>query len=85
MKSVVIRLKRIGCFKYPVFEIIVILKKSRLRGRFIEKIGYLNPNKSENFFFLNSFRLGFWLNQGAKLRPSVAKYIAKFLVYKKKI
>jgi ribosomal protein S16 len=59
MRSVVIRLKRIGCYKYPVFEIVVILKKNRLSGKFIEKLGYLNPNKSENFFFLNSLRLGF--------------------------
>lgn len=85
MRSVVIRLKRIGCYKYPVFEIIVVLKKNRSKGKFIEKLGYFNPNKNENFFFFNSFRLGFWLNQGAKLRPSVTRYIAKFLVYEKKV
>jgi len=51
VRSVVIRLKRIGCYKYPVFEIIVVFKKNRSKGKFIEKLGYFNPNKNENFFF----------------------------------
>lgn len=59
MRSVVIRLKRIGCYNYPVFEIVVILKKNRSKGKYIEKIGYFNPNESENFFCFNSLRLGF--------------------------
>ena len=83
--DLVIRLKRIGHFKSPSFEIVVMEKKSRSKGRFLAKIGHFNPKSSENFFFINSVSLGFWLNQGAKMNSSVLKYLAKFLVYDKKI
>jgi len=59
MKDIVIRLKPIGYYKYKVYEIVVVHKKTKLNGGYIEKIGFLNPNPKEKFFFINSFRLGF--------------------------
>jgi ribosomal protein S16 len=56
---ITIRFKRIGCFKYPVYNIVVVYKCNRAKGRFLEKIGFYNPQNSENFFFINSLRLGF--------------------------
>jgi ribosomal protein S16 len=59
MKGLIIRLKRKGGFRYPVFDIVVIKKTQRMRGRCLEKIGVYNPNFSENFFFINTSRLGY--------------------------
>jgi ribosomal protein S16 len=35
-----IRLKRRGCKHYPLYDIIVCLKKIRRDGAYIEKLGY---------------------------------------------
>ena len=58
-KGLVIRLQRVGCFKRPMFFIVVSFIAKRRSGNFIEKIGFLNLDPSNNFFLLNSFRLGF--------------------------
>lgn len=55
----VIRLYRVGRFKRPIFFIVVAFKKSKQNGYFVERLGFVNPNSSENFFFINSFRLGY--------------------------
>jgi ribosomal protein S16 len=80
MSKKVIRLYKVGCYKYAVFYI-VVGHKSSFRGNF-EKIGFFNPHNSENYFFLNFSRLGFWLNHGAKIKPSVYRLIGKFLAIK---
>jgi ribosomal protein S16 len=80
MQDIVIRFRRIGRIRRPTYEIIVInSKKHAYSGIYLEKIGFFNPNSSENIFCLNSERLGFWLNRGAKLRPSVLRYLGKFI------
>lgn len=77
MSKKVIRLHKVGCYKYPVF-FVVIGRKGSFRGAY-EKVGFYNPNVTENFFFLDFSRIGFWLNKGAKMHYSVYKIIGKFL------
>lgn len=75
----VIRLKPRGSRKYPVFDIIVISKLKKRRGTALEKIGFYNPNATEGQFFIDFYRLVFWLNKGAWLNYSVKKKLASFL------
>jgi len=58
MRRFCVRLVRKGNKKYPVFFIVVTFKDLRANGFFYEKIGYFNPNKGENLFFIDSYRLG---------------------------
>lgn len=80
MRKRCIRLVRRGNKRYPVFYIVMSFKDLRANSYCFEKIGYFNPNKGENYFFLNSFKLGFWLNRGAFINKSVLKILGKFLV-----
>lgn len=59
MKAVTIRLQRRGRYKRSMFTIVVILKKSRVQGRPLEKLGVYNPIKGNKFCFINLQRLGF--------------------------
>jgi len=81
-KQKIIRLRIRGRKFYPIFDIIVINKCSRNRGRIIEKLGFINPNFNERLLFINTFRLSFWLNKGILINNTVKKYLLKFVQIK---
>lgn len=76
----IIRLRKRGRLHYPIYEIILTYKDNRNRGPFIEKLGFFNPNINERIFFLNTYRLAYWLNKGILINNTVKKYLLKFLV-----
>jgi len=53
----IIRFRRRGYIRYPVYEIILTTRNKRLRGPFIEKLGFFNPHFTERLFFIDSARL----------------------------
>lgn len=57
--SLVVRFRRRGCRFYPIYEIGVLKQKQRARGKFIEKLGFYNPNFSERCFEINAERLAY--------------------------
>lgn len=57
--SRVIRFRRRGHKRYPIFEIVLALRKSRSRGKFLEKLGFFNPNFTERIFFIDVARYSY--------------------------
>lgn len=57
--TLTIRFRRRGHKRYPVFEIILTWKKSRNRGKFLEKLGFYNPNFTERVFFIDVGRFAY--------------------------
>jgi ribosomal protein S16 len=55
----VIRLRKKGTRKFPLYDIIVTFKDNRNRGSIIEKIGFFNPHIEQRVFFINSFRIAY--------------------------
>jgi ribosomal protein S16 len=55
----VIRLRRKGRLKYSIFEVVVSKQNMRMKGSYIEKLGFFNPNFSERMFIINSGRLAY--------------------------
>lgn len=76
----VIRLRPRGAKKYQVFDVVVISKLKNKRGSALERIGFYNPNATERQFFIDFYRLLFWLNKGALLNYTVKKKLASFVV-----
>ena len=76
----IIRLKKKGRRYYPIYEIVVIKRKKRNRGRPISRLGYFNPHLNERGLFLDLRALGEWLNRGVSLHKSVKKHLSKFLI-----
>jgi len=58
-KQKIIRLKKKGIIKYPLYDIIVTYKNLKNKGRAIEKIGFFNPQNNVKFFSINNYRLSF--------------------------
>lgn len=72
---VTIRLSRGGSKKHPHFQIVVADSRSRRDGRFIERLGFYNPQADEGAegMRMNMERYRYWLSQGAQASARVAK------------
>jgi len=74
---VVIRLSRGGAKARPFFNIVVADKRVRRDGRFIERIGFYNPNAKgqEPKLVLDTAKLQDWKSVGAQASPTVERLI----------
>ncbi|GGD01354.1 30S ribosomal protein S16 [Pyruvatibacter mobilis] len=73
-----IRLARGGAKKRPFYRIVVADVRSPRDGRFVEKIGTLNPllaKDNENRVVLDLERAKYWLGQGAKPTDRVSRLL----------
>jgi ribosomal protein S16 len=55
----IIRFKKKGIIKYPLYDIIVAKKNIRNRGLAIEKLGFFNPQCNVKFININNYRLSY--------------------------
>jgi len=76
---VVIRLARGGAKKRPFYRIVVADKRAPRDGRFIEQLGFYNPNArgNEETLRIDSERLQYWLGEGAQMSERVAQLAKK--------
>ena len=71
--AVKIRLRRMGAKKAPFYRIIVADSRSPRDGRFIEEIGYYNPNKEPSEVKVNEELAQKWLKTGAQPTATVSR------------
>ncbi|MCH9829524.1 MAG: 30S ribosomal protein S16 [Pseudomonadota bacterium] len=73
-----IRLARTGAKKRPYYHIIATDSRSRRDGRFLERLGYYNPNASgqEQKLLVDLERLAHWRGNGAQVSERV-EYLVK--------
>ncbi|MBI4159625.1 30S ribosomal protein S16 [Candidatus Wolfebacteria bacterium] len=64
-----IKFRRIGRKHQPAFRIVVAEKRSKLRGRFVEDLGWMNPLLHK--FEVKKDRAAHWLTIGAQPTASV--------------
>jgi len=76
----IIRFRRRGHKHLAFYDIVVINKKARSVGPYIDKLGYFSPVATDRSLVIDSGRLAFWVNRGAKVHSTVKKYLVKFLV-----
>ncbi len=68
-----IRLKRMGQKKAPFYRIVVADGRAPRDGRFIEEIGYYDPNKEPSVVKVDEEAARKWLATGAQPTDVVAK------------
>ena len=71
--AVKIRLRRMGAKKAPFYRIIVADSRSPRDGRFIEGIGYYNPNTEPSEVKVNEELAQKWLSTGAQPTATVSR------------
>lgn len=79
-----IRLQRHGKKGYAFFHIVVADSRAPRDGKFIEKLGYYNPNTDPATIELNFDRALYWLNVGAQPTETLERILSyKGVLYKK--
>lgn len=75
-----IRLARAGAKKRPFYHVVATESRSSRDGRFIERLGYYNPNAKggEQKLVVDRVRVEYWQGQGAQISERVA-YLVKGL------
>ena len=66
-----LRLKRMGKKKQPIYRIIAADSRSPRDGRFIEEIGFYDPNKEPMVIKLKEDKVVKWINNGAQPTDTV--------------
>lgn len=76
---VTIRLARGGAKKRPFYTVVVADSRRAPRGRFIERVGFFNPQAAENEqgLKLDKDRIDYWVSKGAKVSDRVASLVKK--------
>lgn len=72
-----IRLKRMGVKKKPFYRIVVADSRAPRDGRFIEEIGYYDPNKSPADIKIDLEKADAWVANGAQYSDTVRSLVKK--------
>ncbi len=70
-----IKLKRVGKKHQASFRIIIVEKRSKLDGRYVEDVGWMNPRTNE--FNVKNERIEHWLKNGAQPTDTVHNLLVK--------
>lgn len=68
-----IRLRRMGAKKSPFYRIVVADVTSPRDGRFIEEIGYYNPNTEPSTVKIDGEKAKAWIANGAQPTDTVKR------------
>ncbi|MBQ1207167.1 MAG: 30S ribosomal protein S16 [Lachnospiraceae bacterium] len=73
--AVKMRLKRMGQKKAPFYRVVVADSRSPRDGRFIEEVGYYDPNQNPSVVKIDEEKAKKWLANGAQPTETVAKLL----------
>lgn len=73
--AVKMRLKRMGQKKAPFYRVVVSDSRSPRDGRFIEELGYYDPNTEPSVVKIDGEKAKKWLATGAQPTETVAKLL----------
>lgn len=75
--AVTIRLARFGRKKKPFYRVVVTDKENPRDGRFIERVGTVNPLTDPATVDLKEDRIKHWIGVGAQTSDTVAQIVEK--------
>ena len=73
--AVHIRLQRHGSTHRPFYHVVAADHRKPRDGRFIEKLGYYDPNREPSVIELKSDRVQYWFSKGAQLSTAAEKLV----------
>ena len=69
--SIMIRLKRIGTHKHPLYTIVAVDSRRKRDGRVLEILGHYNPSGEREKVTYFQEKIRGWMEKGALLSPTV--------------
>lgn len=73
-----LRLKRMGKKKQPIYRIVAADSRSPRDGRFIEEVGFYDPNKEPMIIKLKETKVLQWLKNGAQPTETVKSLFKRY-------
>lgn len=70
-----IRLMRFGKKNFPTYRIVVIDKRKKAKGSYIEKIGTYNPINETDSINIDKERFQYWIKNGAETSDGLKKLL----------
>ena len=75
--AVKVRLRRAGGRKVPFFRIVAADERFATTGRFLENLGWYDPQKKGVNFALDLDRVRYWKDRGAHLSDTVRSLVKR--------
>jgi|GEM_PF-1832140 len=72
-----IRLMRFGKRGYAVYRVVVLDKRKKRNGSYVEKIGFYNPMTEPATFTIDEKKLDMWITRGALISDGMRKILKK--------
>ncbi len=72
-----VRLSRGGARNNAFYSVVVQEQDFQRDGKYIEKIGYYNPDKTHREFKLDHERYQYWVNKGAQPSTTVKSLVRR--------
>ena len=79
-KQKIIRFRKKGIIRYPLYDVVVAYKNIKNKGIALEKLGFFNPQYGVKSLRINTYRLSYWLMKGVFVNYSIKKYLVKFIL-----
>lgn len=70
--STTIRLTRIGKKHQPLYRVVVKTTRDKRDGKYIEEVGFYNPNTTPSTVELKMDRIKYWISKGSILSKTVS-------------
>ncbi len=75
--SVILRLRRMGAKKKPVYRIVAADSRDSREGKFLETLGQYNPHLEGDQVKVNKERVDYWIGVGAQVSDTVSSLLKK--------
>lgn len=75
--AVIIRLKRMGAKKKPIYRIVAADSRKSPTGKFLETLGHYDPNLAGDQLKIKMERVDHWLKNGAQVSDTVKSLLKK--------
>lgn len=71
-----LRLRRKGRIHLPVYDIVAVDIRKKRDGKYLERLGYYDPNQSPSVIKIDPDRAIYWLNNGAQPTKTVKNLLS---------
>lgn len=72
-----LKLSRTGKKNFATYKIVVMERRSKRDGQYIDLIGTYNPNTHPHTITVNTKKLAYWVSKGAQPTETVKRLIKK--------
>lgn len=71
-----LRLRRKGRIHLPVYDVVAVDSRKKRDGKYIERLGYFDPNQNPSTIKIDPDRAIYWLNNGAQPSKTVKNLLS---------